>query len=211
MRKWLPLLLILADLAFAVAVYGRLPERVPSHWNFHGEVDAWSGRLSAVLVLPIVATLTWALLRGLPLIDPRRAHYAKFAGSYDTVVLAAVALLVAIHVVVLGAGLGWPISVGRVVPVALGLLFIVLGNVLPRARSNFWFGIRTPWTLSNERVWERTHRVGGYLMVAAGLVCVAAALLPSSVGIAVVPFAVGAAALASVVYSYFAWKQETSR
>lgn len=211
MRKWLPFVLVAADVAFAAAAYPHLPARVPSHWNLHGQVDAYSGRASAALVLPAIALATWLLLRVLPRIDPRRANYAKFAGSYDAVVAAVVAMVVVIHVVVLGAGLGWPVDMGRVVPIALGVLFVVIGNVLPRARPNWWFGVRTPWTLSNDRVWARTHRVGGYLMVAAGVLCIAAALLPGGGGIAVVVTVVLAASLGSAVYSYFAWRQETSR
>lgn len=211
MRKWLPLALVAADFAFAAAVYPHLPARVPSHWNLHGQVDAYSGRTSAALVLPALALAVWLLLRALPRIDPRRVNYAKFAGSYDAVVAAVVAMIVVIHLVVLGAGLGWPVPMDRVMPIALGALFVVIGNVLPRARSNWWFGIRTPWTLSNERVWERTHRVGGYLMFAAGLLCIAAGLLPGGGGLLVVVAAVLVASLGSTVYSYFAWKQETSR
>ena len=211
MRKWLPLWLIAADLVFAAVVYPYLPSRVPSHWNIHGQIDAYSGRLAAAVMLPVIALLTWLLLRFLPRIDPRRANYAKFAGSYDAVVLAIVALVVAIHVAVLGAGLGWPIAMDRVVPIALGALFVVIGNVLPRARPNWWFGIRTPWTLSNDRVWEQTHRMGGYLMFGAGLLCILAGFLPAPPGIAVVAIAALAAGLGSAVYSYFVWKQETSQ
>lgn len=211
MRRWLPLVLIVADLIFAALVYPHLPARVASHWNLRGQIDAYSGRTAAVLVLPAIALATWLLLRWLPRIDPRRGNYAKFAGSYETVILAVVALVVAIHVLMLGAALGWPIAMDRVVAIALGALFVVIGNVLPRARPNWWFGIRTPWTLSNDRVWERTHRVGGYLMVAAGLLCIVAALFPGPPGIAVVVIAMAAAGLGSVVYSYVVWKQETSR
>jgi uncharacterized membrane protein len=97
-------------------------------------------------------------------------------------------------------------------PVALalvGALFVVIGNVLPLARSNFMFGIRTPWTLSSDRVWVRTHRLGGYMMTAAGFVMIAAGLLlPAELSIMVVVAAVASAAIAPAVYSYLTWKRE---
>jgi len=89
--------------------------------------------------------------------------------------------------------------------------FIILGNVLPRARPNWWFGIRTPWTLSNDRVWVRTHRVGGYLLAGAGVVLLAGAALPGPWTFALGVVAAIAAGFGSLVYSYFAWKQESSQ
>ena len=111
----------------------------------------------------------------------------------------------------LGTALGWPVSMERVVPALVGLQFIILGNALPRARPNWWFGIRTPWTLSSDRVWARTHRVGGYLLAAAGLVLLIAAALPRGWTFALGLAAVLSAGFGSLVYSYFAWKQERSK
>jgi uncharacterized membrane protein len=96
-------------------------------------------------------------------------------------------------------------------PVGAGVLLIVIGNVLPRARPNFWFGIRTPWTLTNERVWERTHRVGGYVLVGAGILVVGAAFLPIDIAAPAAGVMAVGAALITVIYSYYAWRQETSR
>jgi len=209
-RRWYPLLLLLTAVIFAAVVYDRLPERVTIHWNASGEPDGWSSRLLAVTVLPAVGVLVWALMRGLPRIDPRRAHYAKFAGTYDLFVDAVLTFMLFLYVITLGAALGWPVRIERMVPIGIGVLFILLGNVLPRARSNWWFGIRTPWTLSNERVWTRTHRVGGFLMVAAGIASIVSAFVPGAAGIWAFLVAVLIASLGSIIYSYFAWKQETS-
>lgn len=211
MRKWYPAALIAAAVAFSVAVYSRLPDRMAVHWNVHGEPDRWGGRLEGAFVLPAAALVIWLLMLGLPKIDPRKENYEKFRPTYDLVIAAVVTGMTALHVVVVGAALGWPVSIARVVPIVIGGLFIVLGNVLPRARSNWWFGIRTPWTLSNERVWERTHRVGGYLMIATGMALIAAAFLPARFVGPVILAAAAVMALGTLVYSYFAWRQETSR
>src|SRR5438477_13205836 len=131
--------------------------------------------------------------------------------TYDLVVNSALTMLALAHFAVVAATVGVPIPVARLMPAVVGVLMILIGNALPRARPNWWFGIRTPWTMSNDRVWERTHRVGGYLLVVTGVLIAFAALLPFAVAPAVIVVALGALAAASLVYSYVAWRQETSR
>lgn len=108
----------------------------------------------------------------------------------------------------LGYALGWPVAVDRVIVAAVGLLFVGMGNYLPRIRSNWFIGIRTPWTLDNERVWRATHRVGGRAFVAAGLVMTLSALLSPAAR----AWAVGAAAVVAGVgplaYSYLAYRRD---
>lgn len=210
MRKWYPALVVAAAVVASALAYTRLPERVPVHWNAAGEVDRYGSRLEGVLVMPIVMLGIALLVPALPKIDPRGRNYEKFAPTYHLVMNATLTFMLLVHVAILAATMGARIDVGRVVPIGVGALLIVLGNVLPRTRPNWMFGIRTPWTLSNDRVWERTHRVGGYLMLGAGLViALAGLLLPGTRGIAVLVAAVLVAALGSIVYSYVAWRQET--
>ena len=211
MRKLVAPLVILAAVAFSIAVYGRLPERMPVHWDLHGQVNGYGSRAQGAFFLPGVMVAIWLLMRFLPRIDPRRANYAKFADTYDLLVNSLVALFAVMHVALIGAALGWPVSMERVGPALIGLQFIILGNALPRARPNWWFGIRTPWTLSNDRVWTRTHRVGGYLLAGAGVVLLVAAAIPSAWTFALGVTAAIAAGFGSLVYSYFAWKQESSQ
>jgi uncharacterized membrane protein len=211
MRRWFAPLVIALTIGFSLFVYAKLPDRVPVHWNVRGTVDRFSGRLEGAFFLPGMMLLVWLLLRFLPRIDPRRANYEKFADTYDLLVNSLIALFGVMHVALVGTALGWPVSMSRVVPVLVGLQFVILGNALPRARPNWWFGIRTPWTLSNDRVWTRTHRVGGYLLAGAGLILIIAAALPSEWTFALGAGAAIAAGFGSLVYSYFAWKQESSK
>jgi uncharacterized membrane protein len=207
MRRFYPLFLIVLAFGFSLAVYSRLPDRIPLHWNWEGEVDRFGGRLEGAFLLPAIVLVVWLVMRFLPGIDPRRANYEKFAGTYDTVVNGALTLLVAIHIIVLGNALGWPIPLERTTPVLVGILLIVIGNVLPRTRSNWWLGIRTPWTLSSERVWRETHRLGGYLMFGSGILMLLSAALPTPwlwIGVG----AVIASSAISIFYSYVLWKKE---
>ena len=211
MRKWYPALLVAVTMIAAAIVYPRLPDRVPTHWNFRGEVDGYGPKWVSTWLIPVVILGLWGLLRLLPTIDPRRANYAKMEGTYELLVNVALTILAAIQFTLLAATLGMTSAVPRLLPAIFGVALIVLGNALPRARPNWWFGIRTPWTLSNDRVWERTHRVGGYLIAVAGLLIVGASLLPLAFTGAIIGAVVGVAAVASVVYSYVVWRQEPSR
>lgn len=212
MRRWLAPLCIIAGFVASALVWTRLPERVAVHWDTHGAVNGYGSRFAAAFLMPAAMLGVWLLLRALPRIDPRRANYAKFADTYDLLVNSLVALFLVMHLALLANAVGSPVSMARVAPVLLGLQFIILGNALPRARPNWWFGIRTPWTLSNDRVWTRTHRVGGYLLAAAGaLMLLIGAIAPTPFAFALGISVAVAASFGSVIYSYFAWKQETSK
>jgi uncharacterized membrane protein len=209
MRKWYPLSVVVLATLIAVLVYPNLPDRGPTHWDAHGNVNAYSSRRVGAFLLPAVMLGIWGVMWLLPKIDPRRANYVKMRGAYDRVVNATLTMLFLVHVIVVAMMFGAPFAITRLLPVLLGVMFIVIGNVLPQARPNWFFGIRTPWTLSNDRVWQRTHRIAGYLFVACGLLMVASAALPVTVAFPMM-FAGGMiAGFGSVIFSFIAWKQES--
>jgi uncharacterized membrane protein len=208
-RRAIPGLLILASVLLSVAVYTRLPEQMATHWSIDGQPDGWSGRAVGAFLLPGVMLAIWALAQVLPTVDPRGANYEKFRGTYDLVITAITGVMALLHVGSIGTALGWPISVARVVPLGVAIVFIVIGNALPRARPNWFFGIRTPWTLSSDRVWERTHRLGGYLMMLGGGVIALSALLSPRWAVAVLIGTVTLTTAVSLIYSYVLWRQET--
>lgn len=193
---------------FTLVVWGQLPERLPSHWNARGEVDGWTGKGPGVFLLPAVTLGLWLLFQVLPRIDPRAKNYERFAPTYWTLANVALLFMALLHVLVLGAALGWPIDVSRVMLVALGALFVALGNYLPRIKPNWWMGIRTPWTLDNDQVWRETHRLGGKTFVAAGLITVAVGLLSPQRGFTLMIASLVLAAVVPLVYSYLAWRRE---
>lgn len=210
-RKWYPIVVVAATVVLSAIAYPRLPDRVPIHWNLHGQIDGYGSKLVATLMLPLVLLGLWGLLRLLPKIDPRVENYAKFETTYDLVVNCALTVVALTHCAFLADVFGIPISIMRVVPAAVGVLLIIIGNALPRVRPNWWFGIRTPWTLSNDRVWERTHRVSGYVFVALGVLALGALVLPIGITAPAMGVIGLAAALWSIGYSYYVYRQETSQ
>ncbi|MEO7455461.1 MAG: SdpI family protein [Gemmatimonadaceae bacterium] len=208
--RWYPAVLVLLAAAASLAVLDRLPESMPIHFTMDGTANGWAPRDVGAFIAPALMLLLWGVLRVAPTIDPRRENYAKFGSAYETTVAATLVLLLVVHLFVLALALGHHVPMQRLLPSLLGALFVVIGNVLPRARSNFMYGIRTPWTLSSERVWTRTHRLGGYTMTIAGLSMLAAgAFFPAAFTTPALVITVALAVVTPAVYSYVAWRQET--
>jgi uncharacterized membrane protein len=215
MRKWIPLLIVLAAVIASAVVYPRLPESMPTHWDLSSHPrgtapmpNGWSQRIWGAWMLPLFLLGMWALIQILPRIDPRGRNYAKFGGAFEGIIVTIMLFMLGMHIVVLRAALGYPVAMERVVPIGIGVLFIVIGNLLPRARPNWFVGIRTPWTLSSDRVWEKTHRLGGHLFVAGGVIITVAALAwVTWAHVVLITVAIGCAVVL-MVYSYLEWKRE---
>ncbi|CAN5656915.1 SdpI family protein [soil metagenome] len=206
-KRWVGLVVVLAMMVFTLAVYGALPDRIPTHWNVRGEVDGWSGRTWGAFLMPMMAAAVWLLLPLLRRIDPRRSNYERFDATFWILVNAIVLFMAAMHVLTLGAALGWPIDMTKAVLAMVGLMFVVLGNFLPRVKSNWWMGIRTPWTLESEHVWRETHRLAGYTFVAAGLIVMAATLLPTALAFPVAMAGMVVGSMVPVAYSYVVYRR----
>lgn len=207
-HKWTGLVIIMAMVVLGAVTYRLMPEQMPSHWNAQGEVDGYTSRFWGVWLLPLITLALWLLLQALPGLDPRRENYASFAGTYRLFTNVLVFFLAGVYGITLAAGLGWDVSINRLISGGVGLLFAVMGNELGRVQPNFFVGIRTPWTLSNSEVWRQTHRAGGRAMVVAGLLNLAAALLlPEAALIMVVIAGTLGFAVFAVAYSYIAWRR----
>jgi len=168
-------LVLLATVGATLWLYGALPERIPSHWNAAGQVDAWGPR-GSIFTEPAIMlglALLWLVLPG---ISPKRFEVEGFEDTWWFGGMALLALLAFIQAMLLGAALGAGIDIGRALGGGLGAFILLLGNVMGKVRRNFWLGIRTPWTLANERVWYATHRLAGKTMVGAGLLTIGVAL-----------------------------------
>lgn len=208
-KRWYLVGLSLLGALVSLAVYPRLPQSMATHWDIDGSPNGWMSRSVAAFLLPGVILVCGVVLRALPIIDPRRKNFAKFENSYEFVIGSVLVFLLLLHFCILAAALGHNVPIQRAAPLLTGALFIAIGSQLPHSRSNFWYGIRTPWTLSSDRVWTRTHRIAGYTMTIGGLLMIiGGAILPTAAGIALVVAASVAATIGPAVYSYFIWRQE---
>jgi uncharacterized membrane protein len=210
MRKLLPALLgTVVALGFSLWALPHLPDQIATHWGFDGQPDGWSSATVGALLLPGVMLLMTALFSVLPGIDPLKKNYAFHGSVYYLLANVVVLFMAAVHVMVIGAALGWSVNIRVVVPILLGALFVFIGRLLPRMQPNWFMGIRTPWTLSSEVVWRKTHEVGATAFTIAGLaVMVVGFIAPGRVATKVMLAGVLAAFLWPVIYSYLEWRRE---
>lgn len=207
---------VIGMLAASGLAWGAVPDRVPVHWDVSGAPDRYGGRLEGLFLLPAITVGLALLLAAAPLIDPRRANLQKSEGAYAAISVAMVCVFGVLHLAIIATALGRTVPMGAAVGISLGILFVVLGLGMRRVESNFVFGVRTPWTLSSERSWSRTHLLAGRLFVVAGVASIVAGAVALVTGIAWLPVttvlvsAVGAS-LASVVYSYVVWRGDPDR
>lgn len=162
---------VLAGLASLLAAPA-LPERVVSHWNAAGEPDATMAKAVALALLPAVAAGLLVLFLLLPRIDPLGENVAEFRGYYDWFVVLLSAYLLLLHVGTIAYNLGYRFDVTAFVLLGVAVLFYYVGILLAHARRNWFLGIRTPWTLSSDEVWDRTHALGSRLFKASAVIAV---------------------------------------
>jgi uncharacterized membrane protein len=206
----LVILLILAATVVGAILYPSLPERMASHWNTQNQVDGYISRFWGVFMLPVIAVGLYLLFLVIPLIDPLRDNIAKFRGTFNTFILLLVAFLVYIYLLSLGYNLGYKINIGQAMLPALGVFTFYAGVLMGKAKRNWFIGIRTPWTLSNEVVWEKTHRLGAMLFKACGIVMIASTFFADyAYWVVIIPLL--GSALFLVIYSYLLYCGETNK
>lgn len=200
---WVCVVALLAVAGMIALIYPELPARVPVHWNAAGEIDGWAER-PTLLVHSAFMLGVAALWLVLPKVSPQRFAVDGFDSTWWFSGMLIVCLMGYLQCMHLWAAWKPGFPMDSAVLGGLGLLFVLLGNVMGKVRRNFWLGIRTPWTLANERVWYATHRLAAKSMVGGGLLALVAAFaLPGPVAVA----ALVASALLPAVYSLLYYKR----
>lgn len=198
-------LFVLMLLAAYLWLLPHMPAVIPTHWNAQGQINGYMTPFKAVAV-PMVIIAGLALLTILlPAISPQGYSIKPFAAVFTIVMLSVQAFVLFGAFGVLLNGAGHPMRQPLSTMVGLGLLCMVIGNYMGKLQKNFFAGIRTPWTLASDEVWERTHRMAGWLFMLAGLVTVIAALTGAPLMVAI--YAVLAAALIPAIYSYVIYQR----
>jgi uncharacterized membrane protein len=194
-------MIIVVQLLVGVYVYPRMEERVAIHWGLSGEADGYGSKFLGLFLAPIVSALILPLFLVLPRIDPSRG-IQRFRGGYDWFVLGFVAFMAYVHGVTLAWNLGLRLDMMRMLAPALGAMFYGIGALMGRSRLNWFVGIRTPWTLSNERVWDATHELGGRLFKACGVLAVVGVLAEGWLALALIMAPVLFAGVYLIYFSY---------
>ena len=198
-------LVCLLPLIAGALVYNKLPESVPVHFDFNGEPNGWAGRAVAAFGLP---SLMLAINLFLPFAlnaDPKRQNMSE--ALKNVVIWTIPVLSVICSGATLAKGLGYDVKIEVILPVFMGLLFVIIGNYLPKTKQSYTMGIKLPWTLNSEENWNRTHRLAGFLWVVGGLIFIAMSFIGWTLPVFLIVLAV--MTLVPIGYSYMLYKKGT--
>lgn len=210
--EWLQLGVIGAMFITAAVRWGSVPDQIPIHWNAAGEVDGYGGRFSGLLLLPLLALGIYLLLRYIPRIDPARANYASFARTYMTIRIVFLVYMAFIYFVLnLAIANEENVAVDKFIFGAVAVLFLILGGAMGKFRPNWFVGIRTPWTLTSKRSWVKTHRAGGWVFIASGLLMLGGAVFDGELALYIMFGVLFGGIIFLVVYSYIVWRDDPEK
>ena len=199
----------IAVILFAVGIcmYPQLPDTIASHWNAQGQVDGYTSKLWGLFLLPLISVGLVLLFVAIPRIDPLKANIEKFRTFYDRFVVLFMVFFFYFYLLTILWNMGVQYNFNQVLAPAFGGLFYYIGVMIEHAKRNWFVGIRTPWTLSSENVWDKTHAIGAKLFKIVGVVALLGVLFPNyTIFFVVVPVLVVAGYL--IVYSYVAYQKE---
>lgn len=171
--------ILLVPMVIGLILWNKLPERVPMHWNAVGEVDGWGSRSMLVFGLPMILISVQWLCALITSLDPKSRDLKGKLAHLVLWICPFISLLS--HTLVYAKILGYDLAVEIIMPLVFGLMFMVIGNLLPKCKQSYTLGIKLPWTLANEENWNKTHRMGGKLWVVGGAVMAATAVFGSFV------------------------------
>ena len=200
-------LLVIGLVIIAVAYfYQVLPDQVVTHWNVSGEPDGWGSKNFATFFVPALLIGMYLLFQWLPKLDPRKSNYAKFSNVYKIFQFVIILFLSFIYFITTLYNIGWAIEIDVTISIVIGLMMIIFGFNMKHIKSNLFIGIRTPWTLSNESVWKKTHEFAEKVFILGGLLFIIISFLPVSWFVWILILII-LLLLSPMVYSYFIFRQ----
>lgn len=199
---------ILLSLIIGIYFYPRMPEKIASHWNAQGQVDGYMSKFWGLFLMPLLSMMLFLLFIAIPKIDPLKHNIEKFREYYDGFVVLIIVYLFYVYLLTIFWNIGIRFSMVQPLAPAMGILFYYIGILIENAKRNWFIGIRTPWTLSSEKVWEKTHKIGGKLFKIAGIIAFIGVFFQRYVLFFIlVPIILVAAY--TIIYSYFEYQKET--
>ena len=204
------LALIAASILASAYLWDRLPEQMASHWNINDEVDGYTSKAWGVLLVPLITAGMFVLFLFVPSIDPLKANIAQFRETFNLFIVFITVFMLYIHGLMLAWNLGYQnFKMGSATLPFLGLLFIFVGYMLRKAKRNFFIGIRTPWTLSSDSVWDKTHRLGSVLFMSSGALAIIGGFFGGVTAFWLMFAPLIGSSLFLVIYSYVLYRRET--
>jgi uncharacterized membrane protein len=207
-KKELPLIgIVLAPFVYLAIIWDTLPDKVPTHWNYKGDVDKWGDKYSLIALLFLLPVLTYVLMLVIPKIDPKK-KIELMGGKYYQLKFVLVLFMSTLAFIILHIAVSQDILSPNLIFIPIGVLFVALGNYFKVIQPNYFIGIKTPWTLESKEVWKLTHTLAGKLWIAGGLIIVLTSLtIAESIFIYVFIGILVIITLVPVIYSYIKFKE----
>lgn len=206
MKNTLSIIIILLSFAIAVYFYPQMPERMASHWDSQGNINGYMSRFWALAMGPLVILGLYLLFEFIPRIDPLKKNIKKFKKHYDTFKLVLIGFMFYIYLASIAANLGYVFDMSFVMIPGLSILFFYCGVLMQHSKRNWFIGIKTPWTLSSDKVWKKTHEMGGKMFKAYALL-ILLGLFFGSYGIYFIVLPIIVIVIWSLVYSYLEYQK----
>lgn len=200
--------IVLLSFGIGIYVYPEMPEKIASHWNAEGEVNGYMSKFWGIFLMPIISVGLFLLFMIIPGIDPYKSNIEKFRKYYDNFIIVIIIFLFYIYLLTIFWNMGFRYNMITLLSPAFAILFYYSGVLIENAKMNWFIGIRTPWTLSSEKVWDKTHKIGGKLFKIAGIIAFAGILFQSyAIFFILVPIL--SAVIYLVIFSYIEYQKET--
>lgn len=209
MRKAYIFIILIIVISFIVGLYfySQFPDEIASHWNAQGEVDDYMSKFWGTFLMPIVSVVMFLLFILIPKIDPLKKNIEKFRSYFDSFIVLLILFLFYVYVLTIIWNTGTRFNMSQAMIPAMGILFYYIGILVSHAKRNWFVGIRNPWTLSSEKVWEKTHKLGGRLFKIAGVIAFLGLLFPKiAIWIAIVPVIL--VSIYTLAYSFISYQKE---
>jgi len=207
----LVLVMIIGATLAGLLLWSRLPEQMASHWNFNDQVDGYMSKFWGVFMVPLITLGMFVLFLVIPSIDPLKANIAQFREAFNLFIVLMVVFMLYIYGLTLAWNLGYTdFKISTSILPAIGLLFIFIGFMLRQAKRNFFIGIRTPWTLSSDQVWNKTHQLGSILFMASGALAVVGSFFGGTTAFWMLMIPIFGSTIFLVIYSYILYRRETT-
>lgn len=206
--EFLPIALVVVSIILGIYFYMHFSEIVTMHWNFQGVADGFGGRFVGAFAMPLMMTLMYVLFLVFPSLDPKKDRYPEFEKTYYIIRSAIMGVCFVAFIIMGISNLGSSVEIGPIVAMTVGAFMMISGNFMGKLKRNSYMGIRTPWTLRSENVWNKTHRFGGWMFIIFGLVIIVAPYLTYNLALVLFLLGLGLIIFGTAVYSYILYSKE---
>lgn len=209
LKKELPILVIvLLPFIYLAYIWNELPSKVPIHWNIKGEIDRYGDKTELIIIPFLLPLLVYLIFLVVPKIDPKN-KLNKMGGKLQTIKFLLTTFMSILALFIIYTAKNQSFTNPNYIVLIIGVLFIILGNYFKTIKPNYFIGIRTPWTLENETVWKKTHKLGGKMWFIGGvLIVILSPFLSKSLNFTIFMIITGVITIIPIAYSYLIYKNE---